>query len=369
MRSLSDTLARLKRLQSGLPHSAPTNTRLLPFNPGRPNPGHLNSWIYVPENVAAAAPLVVVLHGCTQTAAGYDQSSGWSRLADLHGFVVLYPEQQRANNPNLCFNWFSADDARRGLGEARSIREMVAAVQTEHRTDPQRVFVTGLSAGGAMATTMLATYPEVFAGGAVIAGLPFGVARSVPEAFDRMRGHGLPRSSALAGFVRSASDHSEDWPILSVWHGSADQTVDRSNASALVEQWRTVHGAPETPQETDLVQGYPHRVWRNPEGRPVVEEYSIKGLGHGAPLDTRGSRHGEQAAPFMIEAGISSTRHIARFWGIVPDQADDRSAHVQEAQRGKPESRAKPTEAMQWSSQPSVQRTIEDALRNAGLMK
>ena len=369
MRSLSDTLARLKRLPSGAPHIAPTSTRLRLFNSGRPNPGHLKSWIYVPETVSASAPLVVVLHGCTQTAAGYDQSSGWSRLADLHGFVVLYPEQQRANNPNLCFNWFSADDASRGLGEARSIREMVAAVQAQHRTDPQRVFVTGLSAGGAMTATMLATYPEVFAGGAVIAGLPFGVARSVPEAFDRMRGHGLPRSNVLAGLVRSASDHSEDWPILSVWHGSADQTVDRSNAAALVEQWRTLHGAPSAPQETDLVQGYPHRVWRNPEGRPVVEEYSVTGLGHGTPLDARRSRHGEQAASFMIDAGISSTSHIARFWGIVPDQADDGSAWVQEAPSGKSEPRPQPAEPARPSGQSSVQKTIEDALRNAGLMK
>ena len=369
MRSLSDTLARLKRLPGGIPHSAPTSRRLRPFDSGRPNPGHLKSWVYAPQNVPAGAPLVVVLHGCTQTAAGYDQSSGWSRLADLHGFVLVYPEQQRANNPNLCFNWFSSDDASRGLGEARSIHEMVAAVQAQHRTDPQRVFVTGLSAGGAMAATMLATYPEVFAGGAVIAGLPFGVARSVPEAFDRMRGHGLPRSNVLAGFVRSASDHSEDWPILSVWHGSADQTVDRSNALALVEQWRALHGAPEAPHETDIIQGYPHRVWHNPEGRPVIEEYSVTGLGHGTPLDTRGSGHGEQAASFMIDAGISSTRHIARFWGIVPDQADDRSAIVQEDQNERSHSQPQPTEPAAWSGQAGVQKTIEDALRNAGLMK
>ena len=369
MRSLADTLDRLKRLPSGFPHSTPISSRLSPFSSGRANPGNLKSWIYVPQNVSTRAPLVVVLHGCTQTAAGYDQSSGWSRLADLHGFVLLYPEQQRANNPNVCFNWFSVDDASRGLGEARSIHEMVAAVQAQHRTDPQRVFVTGLSAGGAMTVTMLATYPEVFAGGAVIAGLPFGVARSVPEAFDRMRGHGLPHSGALAGLVRSASDHSEGWPILSVWHGSADQTVDQSNALALVEQWRALHGAPEAPHETDLVQGYPHRIWRNPKGRRVVEEYSITGLGHGTPLDTRGSGHGEHAATFMIDAGISSTRHIARFWGIVPDQADDRSTVVQQGQSEKSDPHPQPTEPARWSSQAGIQKTIEDALRNAGLMK
>src|SRR5690348_8187575 len=111
---------------------APANTRLRPFDDFRPNPGQLKAWVYVPESAPPGAPLIVVLHGCTQSAAGYDDSSGWSRLADQHGFVLLYPEQQRSNNPNLCFNWFSADDASRGKGEARSIREMVAAVHDRY---------------------------------------------------------------------------------------------------------------------------------------------------------------------------------------------------------------------------------------------
>ena len=286
MRHLSDTIARLKRLSHGLPQTSPASTRLRAFNEPRPNPGQLKAWIYSPPSGAPGAPLVVVLHGCTQNAAGYDESSGWSRLADQHGFVVLYPEQQRSNNPNLCFNWFSADDAARGKGEARSIREMVAAVQARHGTDPQRVFVTGLSAGGAMAAVMLAAYPDVFAGGAVIAGLPFGVARSVPEAFDRMRGQGHPPLEALPDLVRSASSHSADWPILSVWHGSADQIVDQSNAFALIEQWRALHGSPQAPAKTDLVQGYPHRVLARPQ-RPGRD----RGIQHHGARSRYAARH------------------------------------------------------------------------------
>src|SRR4029079_7919101 len=138
---------------------------------------------------------------------GYDHGAGWSAAAERHGFAVLFPEQQRSNNPNLCFNWFQPQDARRGGGEALSIRQMVNALQVRHAIDRGRVFVSGLSAGGAMAAVMLATYPDVFAGGVVIAGLPFGTAHTVPEAFDRMRGHGEFSADALANLVRSASKH------------------------------------------------------------------------------------------------------------------------------------------------------------------
>lgn len=368
MRSLNDTIARLAKLPRGLPHNlSSSNSRLVRFAGGSPNPGNLNAWIHVPETAAAGAPLVIVLHGCTQNAAGYDESSGWSRLADQHGFVVLYPEQQRANNPNLCFNWYSSDDAARGKGESLSIREMVAAVHRLHNTDPERVFVTGLSAGGAMAATMLATYPDVFAGGAVIAGLPFGVARSVPEAFDRMRGHGGPEGDALPELVRAASRHSGPWPTLSVWHGSEDHTVDRSNAAALVEQWRTLHGAPKSPSRVDQVHGYPHRVWRDPAGRAAVEEYVITGLGHGTPLDTAGTQHDERSAPYMLEAGISSTRLIADFWGIVPEQAAAPVTRLPVHRQPRLEREARveaPT-----IGQSTIQDTIESALRRAGLMK
>jgi poly(hydroxyalkanoate) depolymerase family esterase len=368
MPRLSDTIARLKGLRVIPPQAAPISARLRRFDGYGSNPGQLNAWIYAPERTATRAPIVVVLHGCTQSAAGYDDSSGWSRLADQHGFVVLYPEQQRANNPNLCFNWFSGDDAARDKGEALSIREMVAGTHVRFGTDPHRVFVTGLSAGGAMAAVMLATYPEVFAGGAVIAGLPFGVARSIPEAFDRMRGQDNRHPAQLSQLVRTASEHSGEWPTLSVWHGSADLTVDPSNAADLVQQWRLLHGAAEAPSESNLVHGFPHQVWRNSMGRAVVEAYSISGLGHGTPLDTRGTRHGEHPAPFMLDAGISSTRLIARFWGIVSDEADERQS-ISPANGDEATELRSPAEAPLSGSQSGVQKTIEDALRSAGLMK
>ena len=136
------------------------------------------------------------------------------QLAEESGFALLFPEQQRSNNANLCFNWFNPDDTNRGLGEAHSIFQMVEAMIETHGIDPDRIFITGLSAGGAMAAAMLAAYPEVFAGGAIIAGLPFGSAKTIPEAFDRMRGHGGPSEQGLQAALVGASSHRGTWPKI-----------------------------------------------------------------------------------------------------------------------------------------------------------
>ena len=316
------------------------------------NPGGLRARAYIPADLPSGAPLVVVLHGCTQTAASYDSGSGWSSLADRHGFALLFPEQQRSNNPNLCFNWFRPGDRRRGEGEPLSIRQMIESSVTSHDIDRGRIFVTGLSAGGAMASTMLATYPDIFAGGGIIAGLPYGCAKTVPEAFDRMKGNGL---AGADGLVRGASGHGGPWPIISVWHGSADQTVHPANAEAILRQWRLVHGLEEKPTRIDLIDSYKRRVWCDGNGRALIEMYLITGMGHGTPLATQ-SRDGCGACgPHMLEANISSTRRMAEFWGLTT------SIHKDAAQE---------TGAHSWGrGLASVQQTITDALRAAGLIK
>lgn len=370
MRNLHDTVSRLNALRGRLRVSDDVrDDRLGLFGGFGSNPGALQARTYVPKSLRAAAPLVVVLHGCMQTPGGFNRSSAWSEAAEEHGFALLFPEQQRANNPNLCFNWFSPGDATRGRGEALSIRQMVAAMQERHRIDPNRVFVTGLSAGGAMAAVMLATYPEVFAGGAIIAGLPYGTARSVPQAFDRMRGHGGVAPDALAAIVRSASGHEGPWPTLSIWHGTSDATVDFSNARAIVDQWCGIHGVPRSPSRTDTVNGYPRRVWRNAGGREVIEEYDITGMGHGTPLSAQ-EGFGEKAGPFMLDVGISSTRRIASFWGIdevQPARGKNPPFRVESEfiQLPNPTLRAEPPNC----GTGLVQKTIEDALRAAGLMR
>jgi poly(hydroxyalkanoate) depolymerase family esterase len=281
------------------------------------NPGDLRMFSYVPGNLQPAPGLVVVLHGCGQTAAGYDLGAGWSTLAKHYGFALLMPEQQPVNNAQGCFNWFNPEDTARGRGEACSIRQMIARMADDHQIDPHRIFVTGISAGGAMTSVMLATYPEVFTAGAIIAGLPFGVATNVREALNGMFQSPVRPAGELGDLVRGASRHRGPWPKVSVWHGSADRTVNPANANEIVKQWLDVHQLPSTPMSAGTVDGYPRQIWWNADGETTVESYTITDMAHGTPLGTaeNDERYGAQGA-FLIEAGISSSYHIANFFGL-----------------------------------------------------
>src|SRR5215472_12213874 len=189
------------------------------------NPGNLRMFAYAPEDLPPQAALVIALHGCTQTSDEYDHGTGWSSLADRLGFAVVYPQQQPANNPKNCFSWFLPGDSARGHGEALSIRQMVEHAITTFDADRSKVFVTGFSAGGAMASVMLATYPEVFAGGAIIAGLPYGCASNVQQAFEAMFTERKHAAQALGDPVRAASRHCGPWPtnLGLAWHQRSDR--------------------------------------------------------------------------------------------------------------------------------------------------
>jgi poly(hydroxyalkanoate) depolymerase family esterase len=281
------------------------------------NPGDIRMFSFVPGNLQPPPALVVVLHGCGQTAAGYDLGAGWSTLAKHYGFALLMPEQQSSNNSNTCFNWFNPEDTTRDSGEACSIRQMIGRMVGDVGIDPRRIFVTGLSAGGAMTSVMLATYPEIFAGGAIIAGLPFGVATNVREALNGMFQSPSRPAGELGDLVRNASDHEGPWPKLSVWHGSADRTVNPANADEIVKQWLDVHHLPAAPMSEADVDGYPRQVWWNADGETIVESYTITDMAHGTPVGIADNdeRYGAQGA-FLIEAGISSSYHIAKFFGL-----------------------------------------------------
>ncbi len=280
------------------------------------NPGNLGMVRYVPSGLPAGRPVVVALHGCTQTASAYGTGSGWQELADRMRFTVLMPEQKTANNSNRCFNWFEPGDTTRGQGEAESIAQMVHQTITDTGADPSRVYVTGLSAGAAMTAVMLATYPELFAGGGIVAGIAYRCASSMIDAFSCMYPGKNQTPAALGDAVRSASSYTGPWPTVSVWQGSADYTVAPSNATELVEQWTNVHGIPATPTRTDTVAGYPHAVYEA-GGRAVVESYTITGMGHGQPVDP-GSAAGQcgQAGAFILDVNICAAWQMGSAWHL-----------------------------------------------------
>jgi poly(hydroxyalkanoate) depolymerase family esterase len=270
---------------------------------------------YVPDGLGSGRPLVVALHGCTQAAGGFDDETGWVELAERMRFAVVLPQQQSANNFSGCFNWFQSSDTSRGAGEALSVKQMVDRMRVDVGADASRVFVTGLSAGGAMAAVMLATYPEVFAGGAVVAGLPYRCATSLAQAFGcQSPGTNLtPRQ--WGDKVRAASGHTGPWPTLSIWHGTSDTTVAYRNLTELVDQWTDVHGTDQTADATETVNGYPHRTYRDSTGRAVVESWSITGMGHGQPINPgAGTANCGRPAPYILDVDICAAYHIANFW-------------------------------------------------------
>jgi len=164
---------------------------------------------------------------------------------------------------------------------------------------------------------MLACYPEIFSGGAIIAGLPFGAAATVQEAFKSMYQSPTRPAPEWGNLVRKASPHRGPWPRVSVWHGNADKTVIPLNAREIIKQWTNLHGLPVSPSVKTRVDGFPREVWVNDAGDELVEAYAITGMAHGTPLAT-GEVEGAVGSPgpFLLPVGISSSYHIAKFFGI-----------------------------------------------------
>jgi poly(hydroxyalkanoate) depolymerase family esterase len=231
---------------------------------------------------------------------------------------VVLPQQQSANNIQSCFDWFQSGDITRGQGEALSISQMVTKGVSDTGADSGKVFVTGLSAGGAMTAVMLATYPELFAGGGIVAGLPYGCATSMIDAYSCMYPGKNQTPAQWGDKVRAASGgHTGAWPTVSVWQGSADYTVASMNLTEVAEQWTNVQGVSSTPSATDTVAGFPHAVYNDASGRTVVQTYSITGMGHGQPVDP-GTGDGQcgHATAFVLDVNVCAAWQLGLGWQL-----------------------------------------------------
>jgi poly(hydroxyalkanoate) depolymerase family esterase len=360
-----------------------SDRQLTEVREARADPGNVRMLAYVPANLPAKAPLVVVLHGCAQSAAAYAQGAGWLELADRVGFAVLAPEQRAENNPNRCFNWFQADDVARESGEVGSISAMIAAMISAHKLDKTRVFVTGLSAGGAMAGALMAAHPEQFAAGAIIAGLPYRSADNVQQAFGAMMQGRKRAPDEWGDKIRTASAHDGPWPRVSVWHGAADRTVNPINGPEIAAQWANVHGATAVPDHTHSKAGRAYSAWGD-KAEPLIELHLIEGLGHGTPLAATGEDGVGTAGAFLIEAGVSSSVEILRFWNVTPQAKAPAPAKAAPKQNAQPQARAiiAPVPAAAKSPEPAIlkakqakrppidiEAVIKKALTAAGLMR
>ncbi|MCP3104951.1 PHB depolymerase family esterase [Myxococcus sp. K15C18031901] len=291
------------------------------------NPGNLLMYRHVPTGMPANAPLVVVLHGCTQNSTGME-ASGWTAAANVYKFYAVYPQQQSGNNSTSCFNWFESGDITRGSGEALSIIQMVDAMKAAYSIDASRIYVSGFSAGGYMVSALLATYPDVFSGGAINAGGPYKCATSMTAAFSCMSPGTDKTPAAWGDLARSGyAGYSGRRPPVSIWYGSSDFTVRPLNGTEAMEQWTNVHGIDQTPDTTETVAGFPHKVYRDAAGKALVETWEITGMGHAVAFDAQYNFPGSTTAcgstgAYVTDVNLCAVYHQAKFFGLVDGGTD-----------------------------------------------
>jgi poly(hydroxyalkanoate) depolymerase family esterase len=229
---------------------------------------------YVPASAKDGLQgLIVMLHGCTQTPEDFAAGSRMNALAETHRLVVVYPHQSRGENAQSCWNWFRRGDQMRDRGEPAILTGLAREIAARHEIPADKVFVAGLSAGGAMAAILGEAYPDVFSAIGVHSGLPVGSAKDVPSAFSAMGGNPLPRASATR----------DKTARIIVLHGTADATVHSRNADEIVRQALDA-GPGQTLQTEDRGKaggrGYTRSVTFNDTGVALVEHWKIDGLGH-----------------------------------------------------------------------------------------
>jgi len=262
--------------------------------------------LYVPSRQhAGRRPLVVMLHGGTQNPDDFAAGTRMNALAEEHGFLVAYPSQCKGANPSLCWNWFKPEHQVRGAGEPSIIAGITNELVSEYNIDPQRVFVAGLSAGGAMAAVMGATYPEIYAAVGVHSGLPYQSAIDVTSAFSAMRG--AARVQQHQGKRPSSSDRTLRVRTI-VFHGDADHIVHPSNAGNIVEaQAKTGDCVERAKALSSASRTHTRAVTRDKTGTVVGEHWLIHGSGHawsGGSVD----------GTFTDPLGPDASREILRFF-------------------------------------------------------
>src|SRR4051812_36350219 len=257
--------------------------------------------LYVPASrTGQPMPLIVMLHGCTQSPDDFAAGTGMNALAEEHGCLVAYPAQPSSANANKCWNWFNANDQGRDRGEPSLIAGITRQIMKDHPVDPGRVYIAGLSAGGAAAAIMGAAYPELYAAVGVHSGLPVGAARDIPSAFAAMRQGG-------AGSVKNT----QPVPTI-VFHGDQDHTVNLRNGDAVIAQSKATTTGLRSTIEIGQAQApsghsYSRAIHTDASGKALFEQWTIQGAGHAW---AGGSASGSYTDP----RGPDASREMLRFF-------------------------------------------------------
>ncbi len=287
------------------------------------NPGNLKLMFYDPGNINEKAPLVVVLHGCSQTAESCAEQSGWNKLAKLHQFYVLYPEQSILNNIENCFNWYRAADQNRDKGEPASIMQMIQLLKKEKNIDSTRIYIIGLSAGGAMSSIMMAVFPEVFDKGGVMAGGPYKSAESIIKAGPSMLGMITKTAEKWGDLIRKQNpNYSGPYPELVVFHGDNDHIVNINNSDQLIKQWINIHHLNiENAERQKQFNNYGNvelTLYKNNQNHEIIRYYKLANIGHALPIDTgKCSTQGGKTGVFAINNEFHSTFWAAHFFELI----------------------------------------------------
>jgi len=257
--------------------------------------------LYVPEALPRGpAPLIVMLHGCTQSPDDFAAGTRMNALAEAHGFLVAYPAQPKSANASKCWNWFNAAEQHRDGGEPSLIAGITREVMRRHTVDPRRVYIAGLSAGGAAAAIMAETYPDLYAAVGIHSGLACGAAHDMVSAFAAMKQgpNAVARTKRKPGRV----------PLI-VFQGDTDKTVHPSNAGWIVE-------SADLPSATVISEAdgrsaggrdYTLTTYRDPEGKTLVEHWTVHGGGHAW-------FGGDPAGSYTDPAGPDASREMVRFF-------------------------------------------------------
>ncbi len=284
------------------------------------NPGNLNMYLHAPENLEGISAVVVAIHGCTQDAHEIAEQSGWNELADRYNFIVIYPEQKRSNNVSNCFNWFNKKDHSRDEGELYSILQMIKKAKNMYEIDSESIYIYGVSAGAAMANSLLANNPSSYAAGAVFAGGPYG---GKENTFQRMKTMMDPKDRTPMEWGEGILSRVEkNVPKMVVVHGTKDNVVHLQNAAELIDQWSYVHGISPEPANTDLAYNKNAKVHRysycDEDDLERIVYYELQGVGHKLPVDPGEAVHqGGQMKGRAVDIDFFSTYYIAKEFGLI----------------------------------------------------